>query len=152
GDPPPAVAGLARDGVRLPGRAAGAEVAIDLARRRPVGLVRRLLPGLLGPPVHRRWPELVVTAGSRSANQKPSRKTRSPSATASGRANIGPAEQNVWNSPRSPHGSTLAGRSASNAASKRRPTKVPSSWAGSTQVRTASRPLAIISRARPGVS
>ena len=41
--------------------------------------------------------------------------------TAMVRENIGPANAKEWNSPRSPHGSTVAGRSASKAASKVRP-------------------------------
>jgi SAM-dependent methyltransferase len=56
-------------------------------------------------------------AGARSANTNPSRSTTSPGATAIGRASIGPAATNVWNSPFSPHGSTPAGRAASSAAS-----------------------------------
>ena len=53
----------------------------------------------------------------------------------------------VWNSPFSAHGSTPAGRSASSAASKRRPAKLSGSFRGSTQVTWASSPPAIISRA-----
>ena len=40
-----------------------------------------------------------------SAKTKPSRTTVSPTTTSMGRANIGPAVTQVWNSPRSPHGS-----------------------------------------------
>src|ERR671910_3140865 len=47
--------------------------------------------------------------------QNPSRTTVSPVPTEMSRANIGPAKQNVWNSPRSPHGSTPGGSSARSA-------------------------------------
>ena len=50
-----------------------------------------------------------------SAKANPSRTTVSPTSTASGCANIGPAVTQEWNSPCSPHGSTAAGRSASSA-------------------------------------
>ena len=56
-----------------------------------------------------------------SAKTKPSRSTVSPTTTSMGRANIGPAVTQVWNSPRSPHGSAQSGRSASSAASIRAP-------------------------------
>ena len=47
---------------------------------------------------------------SRSANTKPSRSTTSPSVTSIACVNIGPRVTNVWNSPFSPHGSTLGGQ------------------------------------------
>src|SRR5690349_19403342 len=61
---------------------------------------------------------------------------------------MGPAVTKVWNSPRSPHGSTDAGGSASNCSSKSRPANDRSSWRGSTQVIVARSPTAIILRAR----
>src|ERR1019366_6115790 len=52
---------------------------------------------------------------------KLSRSTRSPGMTGTVRENMGPAKAKVWNSPRSPQGSTSAGRSARRLASKVRP-------------------------------
>ena len=72
-------------------------------------------------------------AKRRSAKTKPSRSTTSPTSTAIGRENIGPAETQEWNSPFSPHGSTDAGRSASSGASKARPANDRSSFRGFTQ-------------------
>ena len=84
------------------------------------------------------------------------RSRRAPSprrvATASGAENIGPATTQVWNSPFSPHGSTPSGRSASSCASNARPAKDAGSFLGSTHVRCALSPPAIISRASSAVS
>ncbi len=46
-------------------------------------------------------------AGTRSAKTKPSRSTISPGTAATRPWSIGPSVTNVWNSPRSPQGSTL---------------------------------------------
>ena len=51
-------------------------------------------------------------AGSRSAYTNPSRSVTMPDSTANGCMNIGPSETNVWNSPRSPQGSTSGGSAA----------------------------------------
>ena len=59
----------------------------------------------------------------------------------------GPSYTKVWNSPRSPHGSTPAGRSASSYSSKVRPANSPGSRLESTQVSTAPTPAASTCRA-----
>ena len=69
----------------------------------------------------------------KSQNTKPSRVTVSPTRTAMGERNMGPAQAKVWNSPFSAQGSTPEGNSASRAASKRRPAKLSGSLLGSTQ-------------------
>src|SRR6187200_1917427 len=94
-----------------------------IARAPAIGKFAR---GIAGQP----W----VYTGMTSQNTKPSRVTISPVLTATGRANIGPAQAKVWNSPFSAQGSTPAGRSASRPRSKRRPAKVLGNLRGSTQV------------------
>ena len=59
--------------------------------------------------------------------------------------NIGPAYTKEWNSPFSPHGSALAGRSRSRVSSKSRPTKSEDNCLGSTQTSFARSPALIIS-------
>ena len=95
------------------------------------------------------WPFTVRPryAGSMSAKENPSRSTRTPTRMAIDDENIGPAWQNVWNSPRSPHGSAVAGRSSRSEVSYGRPTNAWSSCFGSTQVSVARRPEASISPA-----
>src|SRR5262245_6141145 len=53
------------------------------------------------------------SASSKSAKTNPSRSTIAPQRKVTGRSNIGPAQQNVWNSPFSPQGSTRAGSRSS---------------------------------------
>src|SRR5581483_7483759 len=93
-----------------------------------------------------------LRARSRSQKTKPSRSTTSPRRQATGALKIGPAWTNVWNSPFSPQGSTELGRSASRARSKARPANDPSSLRGSTQIRFASKPASMKSRASFAVS
>jgi glyceraldehyde 3-phosphate dehydrogenase len=95
---------------------------------------------------------LLAAAGSRSANTNPSRVSITPARTAIGSENIGPAETQVWNSPFSPQGSTPGGNSASSVRSNARPAKLAGSLRGSTQVKCALRPPAIISSASARVS
>jgi len=78
---------------------------------------------------------------------KLSRSTVSPGMTRMVREKMGPAKAKVWNSPRSPQGSTAGGREASRAWSKARPAKERSRTRGSMQVRCARRPAASIWRA-----
>ena len=89
-------------------------------------------------------------AGRRRRSRRASRSA--PARTSIACANIGPADTQVWNSPFSPHGSTPAGSSASSARSKARPAKCAGSFLGSTQVRCALSPPAIISSASAAVS
>jgi len=86
-----------------------------------------------------------------SQNTNPSRSTTSPTVTGTGAENPGASQTKVWNSPRSPHGSTPRGRSARRSASKGRPTKLAGSTFGSTQVSTARTPASSISRASRSV-
>jgi hypothetical protein len=58
-------------------------------------------------------PDLLPPVRRRSVNTKPSRSTTSPISTSTFSLNIGPAVTQVWNSPRSPHGSTPSGNSSS---------------------------------------
>ena len=55
--------------------------------------------------------------GSTSINRNPSRSTVSPALTSMGRANMGPSQTKVWNSPFSPQGSTESGSRANSASS-----------------------------------
>src|SRR5258708_34099607 len=55
---------------------------------------------------------------------------------------MGPSKTNVWNSPFSPQGSTLGGKSRKNCWSSSRPAKVGSSTLGSTQAARARKPVA----------
>jgi hypothetical protein len=93
-----------------------------------------------------------ASCGQHVAEHHPVALHNSPSLIAIGRANIGPAETKLWNSPFSPHGSAVAGKSASSRSSSRRPTRPASICAGSTAVKCATIPLAIISRASRAVS
>jgi len=70
-----------------------------------------------------------------SAYANPSCSVVAPAVTAMRRENIGPATTQVWNSPFSPHGSALAGNSASSMWSKRRPAKDRGTWLRSTHTR-----------------
>lgn len=88
---------------------------------------------------------------STSQNTNPSRSTTSPTETGMGAENPGASQTNVWNSPRSPQGSTCSGSSARSSASKGRPAKLAGSTEGSTQVSTARTPASSISRARRSV-
>jgi 4-amino-4-deoxy-L-arabinose transferase-like glycosyltransferase len=90
-------------------------------------------------------------SGSTSANTNPSRSTTSPIETGRGDENPGASQTNVWNSPRSPQGSTPCGRSARSSASNGRPAKLAGSTAGSTHVSTARTPTSSISRASRSV-
>jgi 4-amino-4-deoxy-L-arabinose transferase-like glycosyltransferase len=90
-------------------------------------------------------------AGTTSQNTNPSRATTSPTVTGIGDENPGPSQTKVWNSPRSPHGSTWSGRSARRSTSKARPAKEAGTASGSTQVITARTPASSISRARRSV-
>jgi 4-amino-4-deoxy-L-arabinose transferase-like glycosyltransferase len=90
-------------------------------------------------------------SGSTSQNTNPSRATTSPTETGMGDENPGASQTKVWNSPRSPQGSTPCGRSARRSASNGRPAKLAGSTVGSTQVSTARTPASSISRARRSV-
>src|ERR1039458_4725798 len=82
--------------------------------------------------------------GRTSQNANPSRSTTSPTSMSMGDENPGPSKTKVWNSPRSPQGSTPAGRSASRLLSKNRPANHAKNREGSTQVTTAFTPESII--------
>ena len=96
-------------------------------------------------------PDDAPDSGSTSANTNPSRSTSSPTETGIGDENPGASQTKVWNSPRSPQGSTPSGSSARRSASKGRPAKAAGSTAGSTQVSTARTPASSISRASRSV-
>jgi 4-amino-4-deoxy-L-arabinose transferase-like glycosyltransferase len=129
-------------------RAAAEPSLIVLAALGVVALLGRRAPDGTDPP-----PASPSESGgtSTSQNTNPSRSTTSPTETGMGAENPGASQTNVWNSPRSPQGSTCAGRSASSSASNGRPTKLAGSAAGSTHVSTARRPTSSISRARRSV-
>jgi 4-amino-4-deoxy-L-arabinose transferase-like glycosyltransferase len=93
----------------------------------------------------------VPETGNTSQNTNPSRSTTSPIEMGTGAENPGASQTKVWNSPRSPHGSTCAGRSARRSASNGRPAKLAGSTRGSTHVRTARTPASSISRATRSV-
>src|SRR5690606_41477643 len=82
-------------------------------------------------------------AGTRSANQNPSRSTTARRPTATGRPNTGPPYTNGWNSPRSPHGSLVAGRSATHTSSDARQQNGGASCLGSTHTTTARNPASM---------
>jgi hypothetical protein len=94
---------LAADAIRM-----GGDVhRFDAFQLNSSGFVRRSLQ------LHR----LRQMVGTTSQNVKPSRRTTSPFAHRTGTLKSGPSVTKVWNSPFSPHGSTVPGRSRTNCSS-----------------------------------
>src|SRR5215471_5102896 len=76
-------------------------------------------------------------AGNKSQKTKPSRWTTSPVRIGIGQRKMGPSKTKVWNSPFSPQGSALGGRSWKKEASSSRPAKLGARTFGSMQAATA---------------